>query len=62
MSCIGSLSKSSAIVLDNLSSGFPEAVAEQAKLVIGDVGGAELVSRLIAEHPSTRSSRTGQDD
>lgn len=38
------------IVLDNLSSGFREAVAEQAKLVVGDVGDAELVSRLIAEH------------
>ena len=38
------------IVLDNLSSGFRESVAEQAKLVVGDVGDAELVSRLIAEH------------
>ena len=38
------------IVLDNLSSGFCEAVAEQAKLVVGDVGDADLVSRLIAEH------------
>lgn len=38
------------IVLDNFSSGFREAVAEQAKLVVGDVGDAELVSRLIAEH------------
>jgi UDP-glucose 4-epimerase len=38
------------IVLDNLSSGFREAVAEQAKLVVGDVGDADLVSRLIAEH------------
>ncbi|WP_024517803.1 UDP-glucose 4-epimerase GalE [Bradyrhizobium sp. Tv2a-2] len=38
------------IVLDNLSSGFREAVAEQATLIVGDVGDAELVSRLIAEH------------
>ncbi|OPY97888.1 UDP-glucose 4-epimerase GalE [Bradyrhizobium sacchari] len=38
------------IVLDNLSSGFPEAVAEQARLTVGDVGDADLVSRLIAEH------------
>lgn len=38
------------IVLDNLSSGFREAVAKHAKLVVGDVGDADLVSRLIAEH------------
>jgi len=38
------------IVLDNLSSGFRESVAEQAKLVVGDVGDLELVSRLIAEN------------
>jgi UDP-glucose 4-epimerase len=41
--------KQRVIVLDNLSTGFREAVAEQATLVIGDVGDAELVSRLIAE-------------
>ncbi|RXH01617.1 UDP-glucose 4-epimerase GalE [Bradyrhizobium vignae] len=38
------------IVLDNLSSGFREAVAKQATLVVGDVGDAELVSQLIAKH------------
>lgn len=38
------------IVLDNLSSGFREAVAEQARLIVGEVGDADLVSRLIAEH------------
>lgn len=38
------------IVLDNLSSGFREAVAAQATLVVGNVGDAGLVSGLIAEH------------
>jgi UDP-glucose 4-epimerase len=38
------------IVLDNLSSGLREAVAEKATLVVGDVGDADLVSGLISEH------------
>ena len=38
------------IVLDNLSSGFRESVAEQATLIVGDTGDAGLVSGLIAEH------------
>ncbi len=38
------------IVLDNLSTGFAWAVPETAKLVVGDFGDAELVSRLIQEH------------
>jgi UDP-glucose 4-epimerase len=38
------------IVLDNLSTGLREAVAEKATLIVGDVGDAELVSQLIAEH------------
>ncbi|MBB4368411.1 UDP-glucose 4-epimerase [Bradyrhizobium sp. cir1] len=42
--------KQSVIVLDNLSSGFRKAVAEQATFVFGDVGDGELVSRLIGEH------------
>lgn len=42
--------KQSVIVLDNLSSGFRRAVAAQARFVVGDVGDAELVSRLIGEH------------
>ena len=40
----------SVVVLDNLSTGFAWAVPETAKLVVGDFGDAELVSRLIAEH------------
>ena len=38
------------VVLDNLSTGFDWAVADPAKLVVGDTGDAELVARLIAEH------------
>jgi UDP-glucose 4-epimerase len=38
------------VVLDNLSSGFREAVAGQATLVVGNVGDVGLVSGLIAEH------------
>ncbi|WP_297529736.1 UDP-glucose 4-epimerase GalE [Thiohalobacter sp.] len=37
------------VVLDNLSTGFREAVSG-AELVIGDTGDPELVSRLLAEH------------
>jgi UDP-glucose 4-epimerase len=42
--------KQRVMVQDNLSSGFREAVAGQATLIVGDVGDAELVSSLIAEH------------
>ncbi len=38
------------IVLDNLSTGFDWAVNEPAKLVVGDMGDADLVARLIDEH------------
>jgi UDP-glucose 4-epimerase len=38
------------VVLDNLSTGFRWAVAEQASLVVGDTGDQSLVSRLIREH------------
>jgi UDP-glucose 4-epimerase len=38
------------IALDDLSTGFAWAVPETAKLVVGDFGDAELVSRLIEEH------------
>ncbi len=38
------------VVLDNLSTGFAWAVAQPAKLVVGDFGDAELVSRLLEEH------------
>ena len=37
------------IVLDNLSTGFAEAV-QGAELVVGDVGDRALVARLLAEH------------
>jgi UDP-glucose 4-epimerase len=37
------------VVLDNLSTGFAWAVPATAKLVVGDFGDAELVSRLIKE-------------
>jgi UDP-glucose 4-epimerase len=38
------------IVMDNLSTGFRWAVPDGATLVVGDVGDAPLVARLIAEH------------
>ena len=38
------------VVLDDLSTGFEAAVAPNARLVVGDVGDAMLVSSLIAEH------------
>ena len=38
------------VVLDNLTTGFWWAVAPQAKLVEGDIGDAEFLSRLMAEH------------
>ncbi|MBP0113291.1 UDP-glucose 4-epimerase GalE [Bradyrhizobium vignae] len=42
--------KDRVVVLDNLSSGFRDAVAKQATFVFGDVGDVNLVSGLIAEH------------
>jgi UDP-glucose 4-epimerase len=39
-----------AVVLDNLSTGFDWAVPEGVPLAVGDIGDAELVARLIAEH------------
>jgi UDP-glucose 4-epimerase len=38
------------VVLDNLSTGFAWAVPEGAELVVGDIGDAELIGRLIKEH------------
>ncbi|MGO4707390.1 UDP-glucose 4-epimerase GalE [Microvirga sp. 2MCAF38] len=38
------------VVLDNLSTGFPWAVAPEVTLVTGDVADKDLVSRLIDEH------------
>jgi UDP-glucose 4-epimerase len=38
------------VVLDNLSAGFPWAVAEGVPLIIGDTGDQTLVARLIREH------------
>ena len=38
------------IVLDDLSTGFDWAVSDPARLVVGDMGDAELVARLIEEH------------
>jgi UDP-glucose 4-epimerase len=40
----------SVVVLDNLSTGFDWAVPEAVPLVVGDIGDAGLVARLIAEH------------
>ena len=37
------------VVIDNLSSGFPEAV-QGAELVVGDVGDSALVSNVLATH------------
>ena len=42
--------KQSVVVLDNLSTGFRDAVAAQAPLVVGDVGDEKLVARLMTEH------------
>lgn len=42
--------RQSVIVLDNLSTGFRNAVAEEARLFVGDVGDENLVSKLMAEH------------
>lgn len=38
------------VVIDNLSTGFAWAVAPQAKLVRGDIGDEQFVSRLMADH------------
>ena len=41
------------VVLDNLSTGFRSAVLE-AKLIVGDTGDRELVSRLLRDHQVTK--------
>ena len=38
------------VVLDNLSTGFDWAVPDSVPLAVGDIGDADLVARLIAEH------------
>jgi UDP-glucose 4-epimerase len=38
------------VVVDNLSTGFRWAVPPEATLVVGDIGDAALIARLIAEH------------
>lgn len=38
------------VVLDNLVTGFQSAVAEKAKLIIGNVGNQELVETIIRDH------------
>lgn len=38
------------VVLDRLSTGFEWAVAPEARLVVGDIGDAELVGSLIEKH------------
>ena len=38
------------VVLDNLTTGFDWAVAQGAKLVVGDIADQALVDKLIAEH------------
>jgi UDP-glucose 4-epimerase len=38
------------VVLDRLSTGFDWAVPMEAKLIVGDIGNAELVSAIIAKH------------
>ena len=38
------------VVLDDLSTGFEWAVAQDARLVVGNIDDADLVTRLIAEH------------
>jgi UDP-glucose 4-epimerase len=38
------------VVLDNLSTGFPWAVAEGVPLIVGDTGDQALVTRLIRQH------------
>jgi UDP-glucose 4-epimerase len=38
------------VVLDDLSTGFDWAAPDAARLVVGDIGDADLVSQLIEEH------------
>ncbi len=38
------------VVLDNLSTGFRDAVPAEAALAIGDIGDGSLVERLVADH------------
>ncbi len=38
------------VVLDNLSTGLASAVPEAAKLIVGDIGDAALVDRVIRDH------------
>jgi UDP-glucose 4-epimerase len=38
------------VVLDRLSTGFDWAVPMEAKLIVGDIGDAALVSKIIAKH------------
>ena len=40
----------SVVVLDNLATGFRDAVAPAAQLVVGDIGDMALVAKLLAEH------------
>ncbi|MES1195317.1 MAG: NAD-dependent epimerase/dehydratase family protein, partial [Steroidobacter sp.] len=40
------------VVLDNLCTGYPGAVLH-GKLIVGDTGDAELVSRILHEHHVT---------
>ena len=40
----------SVVVLDNLSTGFADAVPSNGSLVVGDFGDEDLVARLLAEH------------
>ncbi|MGH6678418.1 MAG: NAD-dependent epimerase/dehydratase family protein, partial [Bradyrhizobium sp.] len=43
----------SVVVIDNLSTGFRDAVASEARLIVGDIGDEKLVSTAIAEHQVT---------
>jgi len=38
------------VVLDNLSTGFREALPESSPLVVGDVGDSELVAQILRQH------------
>ena len=40
----------SPVVLDNLSTGFDWAVPDGVPLAVGDIGDADLVAHLIAQH------------
>lgn len=41
------------VVLDNLSTGFAEAVSSPAELIVGDVADRDLVRRIIRDHDIT---------